>query len=81
MDEANVGKGASIGTGAGLGVGFIAAAILASQCEACPPHGFALFPLGGAVVRLIDYVGSEGVAVGGCKLEIATILSGDAPVA
>lgn len=48
MDEANVGKGALIGTGVGLGVGFIAAGILASQCEGCPPHGFALFPMAGA---------------------------------
>ena len=46
----NVGKGALIGTGVGIGVGFIAAGILASQCEACPPHGFALFPIGGAGV-------------------------------
>jgi hypothetical protein len=50
MDETNVGKGALIGAGVGLGVGFIASAILASQCKGCPPHGFALFPLGGAGV-------------------------------
>jgi hypothetical protein len=48
MDESNVGKGALIGLGVGFGVGFIAAAILASQCEGCPPHGFALFPMAGA---------------------------------
>jgi hypothetical protein len=48
MDETNVGKGALIGTGVGIGVGFIAAGILASQCEGCPPHGFALFPMAGA---------------------------------
>jgi hypothetical protein len=50
IDESNVGKGALIGTGVGFGVGFIAAGILASQCEGCPPHGFALFPIGGAVI-------------------------------
>jgi len=50
FEETNIGKGAWIGAGVGVGVGFIVAGLLASQRDASPPHGFALFPMGGAGV-------------------------------
>ena len=46
--EDNVEKAVLIGAAAGLGVGFMAAGVLASRNEADPPAGAALFPLIGA---------------------------------
>jgi len=52
IDEANIGKGALIGTGVGFGAALIAAAILAAK-DAGPPHGAALFVIAGAGVGVL----------------------------
>lgn len=45
--ETNTKRGALIGLGVGFGVGYVAAYAMRNQG---PPHGFALFPMGGAGV-------------------------------